>query len=221
MDFLQRLTFLLHLAGFLAGVIALPIMVWMFFDGIDLDEGLLTPILFTFLAPLIGWGLRWLIAGELAEFIPFQKNLIDALPKDSNFGATFLLICIFSSLFFYSEEHNSSKDDWENKVFGTQCINKFGDEAILSYFKAPEGAEKGDPIYCSDYLEPKSYSGDTLCTWDDGENAGSWECLQLEDNPKPVLDWSQIVPPIIFINLLVFYFLTLIRLIYNLRTQSS
>ena len=78
-----------------------------------------------------------------------------------------------------------------------------------------------DCFVISDYLERKSYSGETLCEWEDGANAASWECLQLADNPKPVLDWSKIVPPIIFINLLVFYFLTLIRLIYNLRTQSS
>jgi hypothetical protein len=60
--------------GFLAGVIALPIMVYFFLDGVDLDEGLLAAILITFVAPVIGWGLRWLIAGELAEFIPLKMS---------------------------------------------------------------------------------------------------------------------------------------------------
>ena len=221
MNFIQRLTFLLHLVGFLAGVIALPIMVYFFLDGVDLDEGLLAAILFTFVAPVIGWGLRWLIAGELAEFIPFKNELIASLPKDGNFASAFVLVFIFLSLSFYTMEYKESKELWEQEVFGSQCIDMFGNEVILSYFKAPEGSEQGDPIRCSDYLEPRSYSGETICTWDDATNAATWRCKALAENPEPTLDWEQIISPVIFFNLLAFYFLILIRLIYNLRIKSA
>ena len=220
MNFLQRLTLLLHFGGFLAGVIAFPLMVLGFVNGVDLDEGLMTAILFTFIAPSTGWGLRWLIAGELASFMPFQHELIASLPKDGNFGAAFISIFIISSLLFYSIEYKESKESWEQKVFGSKCINQYGDETVLGYFKAPEGSEQGDPFYCSDYLESTEWGTGTLCTWEDAANAETWRCKALTENPKPTLDWEEIIPPVTFINLLVFYFLILIRLIYNLRTQS-
>lgn len=220
MNFLQRLTFLLHLVGFLIGVIALPIMVYFFFDGVDLDDGLLTSIIFTFVTPVLGWGLRWLISGELAEFIPFQHMLISSIPKDGNFGIAFALIFVFSFLYFSSEENKNARESWEYKVFNSQCNYESGEEVVLDYFKPNEGKEKGDPIYCSHYLERKYSWSQTLCEWNDGSNANNSRCVRLKANPEPTIDWINIIAPVTLINLITFYILTLMRFIYIARTRN-
>ena len=75
--------------SFLISVIALPIMIYFFYDRVDLDDGLLTTI-FNFHFSCYRLGFRWLIVGELSEFFPFQK-LFNALPN----GGEVLLVIVF------------------------------------------------------------------------------------------------------------------------------
>ena len=220
MDILYRLTLLLHIFGFLGGVIALPILVTVLFDLSDFYDGLLISIIFTFAAPVIGWGQRWLFTGEFREFVPFQQKLISALPKDGNFAAALGAAVLLSTLIISSIETKQSRELWEREVFRSECTKENGEEVVLGYFTAEEGEEKGAPIYCSYYLDDPWWPSETLCEWNDGANAESPRCKRLAANPKPVFSWENFFGPVIFINLLVFYFLVLIRLIYNKRIQN-
>ena len=220
MDFLKRLSLLLHIAGFLAGVIALPILIAVLFESYfdtNFYDGLEMALIFTFGAPIIGWGLRWLIVGELAEFVPFKRELISALPKDGNFALVFVLAFCVLLTFFSFKETEESRLRWEYKVFESKCNKENGEKAVIGYFKPDEGEVLGDPIYCSDYVEPRYYGAQTLCEWNDGENAGNPGCMRFAANPKPIFLWENLFAPVIFFNLLVFYLLVLIRLIYNKR----
>lgn len=220
MNFIQRLTFLIHLTGFLVGVIALPIMVYFFFDGVDLDDGLLTSIILTILSPIIGWGLRWLIAGELSDFIPFQDNILKAIPRDGNYAIVLALSIVFSGLYFFSKEQTESKERWEQAVFGKTCKDKSGTPKVIDRYAVIDGEEVGRPIYCSDFLVPNA-RGKTLCTWDNATNADNMSCKMLAYSPSPTLKWNFIIGPPILIGIAVFYLLTLVTLIANLRNSSK
>jgi hypothetical protein len=221
MNFTQRISLLIHLGGFIASLIAFPIMFAMLADGgVDMDEGLLPAILGTFLSPVLGWGLRWLITGELVSFIPFQEEVINALPTNDNYAVVLLLGFFLTFIIIYSIESADKKEYWERDVFGMQCNNDSGERNILDRYQKVDDEELGKPIYCSAYLTNNS-RGENLCTWNDGANANSPECKKLEERPAPDnVEWILIILFSIFISIFSVYLLTTIQLIVNLRKKS-
>tara|TARA_B100000575_G_scaffold144843_1_gene115686 strand:- start:677 stop:1291 length:615 start_codon:yes stop_codon:yes gene_type:complete len=196
-------------------------------------EGLIALAL-VFGSPLVGWLFRWLISGELEHLIPQKKNFLKALPIDGNYGVAFILLSIISFLTLHSLIDYDKQRQWERDVFGGYCkVNDGNDERVLGYFKKPEAPPtleeyyteeelndyyKEKPIYCSHYLEKDAY-GETLCTWNEGSNANSAECLKLKDNPKPSSLLDAAVANI-FGMIVIFYALMLIRLFANLREKE-
>lgn len=224
MSFIQRIALLFHIAGFLAGLFSVLYLCIVVVDG-DGDD-------LTFIAlassPLIGWLLRWLLTGEIAHFVPLKEYLIKALPFDGNFGIALVLLPILSFSVIYYLDDVDIQNKWERKVFGTKCVNDFGDKAILGYFKNSEEAlsklqesyyesyESDRAIHCSHYLE-KNANGETLCTWNDGSNAESLQCQRLKEIPKPPPNLLEIALINVVLSIIIFYALTLIRLLNNLR----
>jgi hypothetical protein len=224
MSFIQRIALLLHIAGFLAGLFS---VLYIYILVIDSDGDDLTAMVLAS-SPLIGWLLRWLLTGEIAHFVPLKEYFIEALPLDGNFGIALVLLPLLSFSIIYYLDNIDTQYDWEIKVFETKCVNDFGDKAILGYFKKPEKAlpkllesyyendESDRAIHCSHYLE-KNANGETLCTWNDGSNAGSLQCQRLKENPKPSPNLIEIALINVIATIIIFYVLTLIRLLNNLR----
>ena len=223
MSFIQRFALLVHIAGFLTGLFSA-----LYVYGFLIDEGGdgLTAFILV-ISPLAGWLLRWLMTGELAHFIPLKEYFIKALPLDGNFGIALIMLPIFSFSLLYYVDDSEIDMSWERKVFGTECVNNFGDKVIVGYFKKPEGAPKllddyynqnqeEEPIYCSHYLK-KDANNETLCTWEDSVNANSAQCQKLKDNPKPSPDLLLIALSNGVAIIMIFYALFLIRLLNNLR----
>ena len=222
MNFVQRISLVIHLGGFIACLVAFPIMLFMLLEGsVDMDEGLLAAILVTFLSPILGWSLRWLITGELISFIPFQEDVVNALPTNDYYAVVLLLAVFLTFLFIYSIDSSDKKENWERDVFGMQCNDDSGERNILKRFKKVDDEELGKPIYCSAYLTNNS-RGENKCTWDDGSNADSSGCKMLEKRPAPDnVEWILIILFSIFINIFSVYLLTIIQLIVNLRKSSA
>ena len=222
MNFAQRISLLIHLGGFIASLIAFPVMFFMLVDGgVDMDEGLLAAILVTFLSPILGWSLRWLITGELISFIPFQEDVVNALPTNDYYAVVLLLAVFLTFITLFSLESSDNKQNWEKDVFGMQCNDDSGERNILDRYQAADITELGKPIYCSAYLTNNS-KGENVCTWNDGSNADSSECKMLEKRPAPDnVEWILIILVSIFINIFSVYLLTIIQLIVNLRKSSA
>ena len=222
MNFAQRISLLIHLGGFIASLIAFPVMFFMLVDGgVDMDEGLLAAILVTFLSPILGWSLRWLITGELISFIPFQEDVVNALPTNDYYAVVLLLAVFLTFITGLSLESSDNKQNWEKDVFGMQCNDDSGERNILDRYQAADITELGKPIYCSAYLTNNS-KGENVCTWNDGSNADSSECKMLEKRPAPDnVEWILIILVSIFINIFSVYLLTIIQLIVNLRKSSA
>lgn len=227
MGFIQRFSLLIHISGFLAGLFSV-LYIYSFATEENFGDGEVLTALLLVSSPLIGWLLRWLISGEINHFIPLKDYFIKALPLDGNYAIALLLLPFLSFSFLYHINDLDIQHEWEREVFGTKCVNDFGDKAILGYFKKSEKAvpkllndyyendESNRAIHCSDYLK-KNANGETLCTWNNGANASSSQCIKLKDNPKPSPDLLLIA---IFNGLaiiMIFYVLTLIRLLNNLR----
>lgn len=222
MNFAQRISLVIHLGGFIASLIAFPVMFAMLADGgVDMDEGLLAAILVTFLSPILGWSLRWLITGELISFIPFQEDVVNALPTNDYYAVVLLLAVFLTFITGLSLESSDNKQNWERNIFGMQCNNDSGERNILGRYKKVDDEELGKPIYCSAYLTNNS-RGENICTWNDGENADNSECKMLEERPAPDnVEWIKIILISIFINIFSVYLLTIIQLIVNLRKSSA
>ena len=222
MNFAQRISLVIHLGGFIASLIAFPVMFAMLADGgVDMDEGLLAAILVTFLSPILGWSLRWLITGELISFIPFQEDVVNALPTNDYYAVVLLLAVFLTFITGLSLESSDNKQNWEKDVFGMQCNDDSGERNILDRYQAADITELGKPIYCSAYLTNNS-KGENVCTWNDGSNADSSECKMLEKRPAPDnVEWILIILVSIFINIFSVYLLTIIQLIVNLRKSSA
>ena len=224
MSFIQRFALLIHIVGFLTGLFsALYVYTFLIDEG---GDGLTAFILV--ISPLAGWLLRWLMTGELAHFIPLKEYFIKALPLDGNFGIALIMLPIFSFSLLYYVDDSEIDISWERKVFGTECVNNFGDKVILGYFKKPEKGvpkllndyyendESNRVIHCSDYLK-KNANGETVCTWNNAANASSSQCKALKDNPKPSPDLLLIALSNGVAIIMIFYALFLIRLLNNLR----
>jgi hypothetical protein len=232
MDFKQRASLLLHVAGFAIGVLVLPFAVFELFNYYDFGRGFeeaSTLLLIGLISPIAGWILRWLISGEWSSFIPLVDDvfkpmvnaLINALPKEGWSSSVLLLVIIGSPLVLYNLEKNFNQEQWESNVFGMQCTDSQGNEAVLDTFAIAEGATEGKPIYCSHYLE-KTRRGETLCTWDDNANAYSPRCTKLAENPKPKpADTLLLLTFSFFISLFALILLTAINLIINHRKKSQ
>ena len=232
MDFKQRASLLLHVTGFAIGVLVLPFAVFELFNYYDFGRGFeeaSTLLLIGLISPIAGWILRWLISGEWSSFIPLVDDvfkpmvnaLINALPKEGWSSSVLLLVIIGSPLVLYNLEKNFNQEQWESNVFGMQCTDSQGNEAVLDTFAIAEGATEGKPIYCSHYLE-KTRRGETLCTWDDNANAYSPRCTKLAENPKPKpADTLLLLTFSFFISLFALILLTAINLIINHRKKSQ
>jgi len=226
MSFIQRFALLIHIVGFLTGLFSVLYIYAFAVGGNFGDEEVLTTLILVS-SPLIGWLFRWLISGEITHFIPLKEYFLKALPLDGNFGIALIMLPIFSFSLLYYVDDSENQRGWERKVFGTSCVNNFGDKVILGYFKKPEGAPKlldnyynqnqeKEPIHCSHYLK-KDADNETLCTWEDGVNANSAQCQKLKDNPKPSSDLLLIAIYNGLAIIIIFYALTLIRLLNILR----
>ena len=229
MGFIQRFSLLIHIAGFFAGLFSV-LYIYSFAIEENFGDGELLTALLLVSSPLIGWLLRWLITGEINHFIPLKEYFIKALPFDGNYAIALILLPFLSFSFLYYIEDLTIQHEWEREVFGTKCVNDFGDKAILGYFKKSEKAvpkllndyyedESNRAIHCSDYLEKNNF-GKTLCTWNNGANANSSQCMKLKDNPKPSPDLLLIAIFNGMAFIMILYSLTLIRLIINLRTSK-
>jgi len=228
MSFIQRLGLLIHIVGFLTGLISVLYLFQVIMESNFGDTEGLIALALVFGSPLVGWLFRWLISGELEHLIPQKKNFIKALPIDGNYGVAFILLSIISFSGLYSLINYDKQRQWERDVFGGYCkVNDGKDERVLDYFNKPEDIPefldnnyKPIPIYCSHYLEKSiMVDGETLCTWDDGTNAFSPRCLKLKDNPKPSSLLDAAVANL-FAMIVIFYVLILIRLLTNLREKE-
>jgi hypothetical protein len=226
MSFIQRLGLLIHIVGFLTGLISVLYLFQVIMESNFGDTEGLIALALVFGSPLVGWLFRWLISGELEHLIPQKKNFLKALPIDGNYGVAFILLSIISFSGVYSLIDYDKQRQWERDVFGGYCkVNDGKDERVLNYFKKPEDAPEllnnyyePKPIYCSHYLEKDAY-GETLCTWNEGSNANSAQCLKLKDNPKPSSLLDAAVANL-FAMIVIFYVLILIRLLINLREKE-
>lgn len=223
MNFVQRIALLLHLVGFILGVIAIPAI----FLGIyEWDEDFIyTSSLITLIAPSLGWGLRWLISGELVHFIPFSKLVINSLPLQGNFLTALIVIPLLTGGFNFTLERDFAKNSWERSVFGETCQNEDGSPSILGYYDAnSEGEvykEKEKPFYCSDFLI-KTSRGYTFCTWNNASNSDNNICRKLAGNPEPRKDyWIYALLTTLITFPIIFYLLTIIRMIINLRERKD
>ena len=127
-DFLKRLGLALHVLFYLtffANLIAAIIL------SVDDDSF----IVFIFLSPIslfIGWGLRWLFTGDIANIIPLMdihKQAIGSIPRViksidnpleyllSPLLATIILMIGVVNLYEYEKLQNQ----WEEKIYGAQC----------------------------------------------------------------------------------------------------
>ena len=226
MNFIQRLGLLIHIIGFLTGLISVLYLFQVIMESNFGDTEGLIALALVFGSPLVGWLFRWLISGELEHLIPQKKNFIKALPIDGNYGVAFILLSIISFSGLYSLIDYDKQRQWERDVFGGYCkVNDGKDERVLNYFKKPEDVPEllnnyyePKPIYCSHYLE-KNADGETLCTWNEGSNANSALCLKLKDNPKPSSLFDAAIANL-FAMIVIFYVLILIRLLTNLREKE-
>ena len=232
MDFKQRVSLLLHVAGFAIGLLVLPFAVFELFSYYDFGRGFeeaSTLLLIALISPIAGWVLSWLISGEWSSFIPLVDDvfkpmvnaLINALPKEGWSSSVLLLVIIGSPLVLYNLEKNFNQEQWESNVFGMQCTDSQGNENVLDRFSIAEGETEGEPIYCSHYLESTVY-GETVCTWDDNANADTSQCKKLAENPKPKpADTLLLLTFSFFISLFALILLTAINLIINHRKKSQ
>ena len=129
-DFLKRLGLALHVLFYLtffANLIAAIIL------SADDDSF----VVFIFLSPIslfIGWGLRWLFTGDIANIIPLMdihKQAIRSIPRViksidnpleyllSPLLATVILMIGVANLYEYEKLQNQ----WEEKIYGAQCEN--------------------------------------------------------------------------------------------------
>ena len=231
MDFKQRVSLLLHVAGFAIGLLVLPFAVFELFNYYDFGRGFeeaSSLLLIALISPIAGWVLRWLISGEWSSFIPLVDDvfkpmanaLINALPKEGWSSSVLLLVIIGSPLVLYNLEKNHNQKQWEINVFGMQCTDSQGNQAVLDTFAIAEGATEGKPIYCSHYLESTYISGETLCNWDDNANANNPRCTKLAENPKPKpADTLLLLTFSFLISLFALILLTAINLIINYRKK--
>jgi hypothetical protein len=130
MDFKQRASLLLHVAGFAIGVLVLPFAVFELFNYYDFGRGFeeaSTLLLIGLISPIAGWILRWLISGEWSSFIPLVDDvfkpmvnaLINALPKEGWSSSVLLLVIIGSPLVLYNLEKILIKSN--GKVMSLVC----------------------------------------------------------------------------------------------------
>jgi hypothetical protein len=230
MDFKQRVSLLLHVAGFAIGVLVLPFAVFELFSYYDFGRGFeeaSTLLLIALISPIAGWVLSWLISGEWSSFIPLVDDvfkpmvnaLINSLPKEGWSSSVLLLVIIGSPLLLYNLEKNHNQKQWEINVFGMQCTDSQRNENVVGTFAIAEEETEGTPIYCSHYLE-KNRRGETLCTWEDNANANNPRCTKLAENPKPTAaDTFLLLTYSFFISLFALILLTAINLIINYRKK--
>ena len=117
MDFKQRASLLVHVAGFAIGLFVLPFALYIFFDdGLDEASSLL---LISIISPIAGWVLRWLILGEWGSFIPLVdvvfkpmfNALLNALPRKGWSSVVLVLVVLVSLPIIYNIEKNDKQTD--------------------------------------------------------------------------------------------------------------
>ena len=217
MWFIQRLAFVVHVSGFLSGLIALPIFLLALISG--KDEFIFILLFVIFLAPVLGWSLVWLLTGKGVHFVPLNVLILNSLPIKDNFLIVLLLIPIITFSFIVYDESDREKRSWERSVFGTECLDASGQENIIGRFSTESDQVIGEPYFCSDFLE-ETLSGETFCTWNDGGNKDTEKCRNLRNSPKPD-DVEFITPFLVALFALYFSFilLTLIKIILRIRTS--
>jgi len=208
MGFIQRLSFVIHVSGFLSGLIALSILPLAVASEEDIIFILLLVI---FLAPSLGWSLVWLLTGKVVHFVPFNGVILTSLPTKDSFLIVLLLIPIITFSFIVTDELDRELRSWERTVFGMECLDASGQENIIGRFSTEE------PYFCSDFLEETS-SGETFCNWNDGGNKDSKKCRKLGNYPKP--DDVEFITPFLaalFVFFITFILLTLLKIILHIR----
>ena len=169
-SFLNRLGLLFHSIFYINFLINLILGIVFLLD----DEVFL--ILLAPISLLLGWVLRWLFTGEVANIIPFIEvhKKVFRFPKVifqsiSNTNELYLplIASILVGVFFVYEQHSRDIKSWQIDTYGTTC-----DKAIGTY------SNTGEDFFCHDLKK--------ICKGED--NSKSSVCKNYEERdskPEP------------------------------------